>query len=146
MATHEQIIDEAVRLVNEGMSVTLPVKGRSMLPFIIDRRHSVILQKPRAPKTGDVVLAWVDGCTYVIHRIISINGDDITLMGDGNLAKTEHCNTSDIKALVNYTVDTSGKEIYLYTRRRRLMALIWSLFRPLRKYLLPVIIKSRVRG
>ncbi len=30
-----KIIDEAVALMNEGYSVTLPVSGRSMLPFII---------------------------------------------------------------------------------------------------------------
>ena len=34
--TDEVIIKEAVRLVADGVSVTFPVKGRSMLPFIIE--------------------------------------------------------------------------------------------------------------
>ena len=29
------IIEEAIRLVSEGVDVTLPVNGNSMLPFII---------------------------------------------------------------------------------------------------------------
>ena len=35
------IIQEAIRLVEEGVSVTLPVKGNSMLPFIIGGKESV---------------------------------------------------------------------------------------------------------
>ena len=78
--TDNEIIEEAIRLVEEGVSVTLPVNGRSMLPFIIGGRESVILQQPptqgeprqnAAPlKVGDVVLAWVEGNRYVVHRII----------------------------------------------------------------------------
>ena len=43
--TDEIIIQEAVRLVDDGVSVTFPVKGTSMLPFIIGGKESVILQK-----------------------------------------------------------------------------------------------------
>ena len=60
MMNDVMIINEAVRLVNDGVSVTLPVEGRSMRPFIIGGRESVILQKPTGIKVGDVVLAWVD--------------------------------------------------------------------------------------
>ena len=45
--TDDVIIKEAVRLVQDGVSVTFPVKGRSMLPFIFGGRDSVILQKPK---------------------------------------------------------------------------------------------------
>ena len=60
--TDEIIIQEAVRLVDDGVSVTFPVKGTSMLPFIIGGKESVILQKASKINVGDVVLAWVDGC------------------------------------------------------------------------------------
>ena len=39
------IIEEASRLVSEGVCVTLPVNGQSMLPFIIGGKESVILQE-----------------------------------------------------------------------------------------------------
>ena len=35
MASDESIMQEAIRLVGEGVSVTFPVNGRSMLPFIV---------------------------------------------------------------------------------------------------------------
>lgn len=44
--TDSEIIEEAIRLVKEGVSVTLPVNGNSMLPFIIGGKESVILQQP----------------------------------------------------------------------------------------------------
>ena len=50
--TDEVIIKEAIRLVEDGVSVTLPVNGHSMLPFIIGGRESVILQKPAQMKVA----------------------------------------------------------------------------------------------
>ena len=85
------VIEEAIRLVSDGVSVTLPVGGNSMLPFIIGGRESVILQKPANLKVGDIVLAWADNCKYAVHRIILFDGDDVILMGDGNLVGTERC-------------------------------------------------------
>ena len=55
--TDKDIISEAIRLVEEGVSVTLPVDGRSMLPFIIGGKESVILRRPGVIDVGDVVLA-----------------------------------------------------------------------------------------
>ena len=89
--TDNEILESAIALVNDGLSVTFPVKGRSMLPFIIGGSESVILVQPGQPAVGDVVLAWVEGCRYVVHRIIRIDGDRVTLMGDGNVCGVEHC-------------------------------------------------------
>ena len=134
--TDEQIIQEAIRLVEEGISVTLPVNGRSMLPFIIGGRESVILQRPTGLKVGHVVLAWADGGHYVVHRVISIEGDDVTLMGDGNLAGTEHCQRNDIKALATHVVDADGQTHDLYSKARWIGARVWWHARPARRYLL----------
>lgn len=131
------VIEEAVRLVQEGVTVTFPVTGQSMLPFIIGGKESVILHRPGLIDVGDVVLAWVDGCRYVVHRIIRIDGDNVTLMGDGNLT-TEHCALSDIKARVTHVVDAKDKTHYLYNRWRMLGAKVWYWLRPIRRYLLAI--------
>ena len=94
--TDNNIIEEAVRLVEDGVSVTLPVGGHSMLPFIIGGRESVILQKPAQTKIGDVILAWVVPGRWVVHRVIRIEGEHVTLMGDGNLSGTESCTLGDV--------------------------------------------------
>lgn len=132
------VITEAVRLVADGVSVTLPVDGRSMLPFIIGGRESVILQKPVAPSVGDVVLAWVEDCRYVVHRVIRITGENVTLMGDGNIALTEHCTLADIKAIATHVVDAQGKTHEIDNWWRRQGARLWFLLRPIRRYLLAI--------
>lgn len=133
-----EIIEEAIRLVDEGISVTFPVNGNSMLPFIIGGRESIILQKPAAPKVGHVVLAWVNGNRYVVHRIIRIDGDSVTLMGDGNLAGTEHCSVGDIKAIATHVVSGDEKIHYLYNSWRKLTAGLWLRLLPVRRYLLAI--------
>ena len=136
--TDNEIIEEAIRLVREGVSVTLPVNGNSMLPFVIGGKESVILQGPGLIDVGDVVLAWVDGCRYVVHRIIRIDGDRVTLMGDGNLAGTEHCTLNEIKAIATHVVDAKERTHYLYNRWRKSAAKIWFRLRPMRRYLLAI--------
>ena len=138
MTTDNVIIEEAIRLVREGVSVTLPVNGNSMLPFIIGGKESVILHGPGFTDVGDVVLAWVDGCRYVVHRIIRIDGDRVTLMGDGNVAGTEHCLLNDIKARVTHVVDEKERTHYIYNKGRRRAAKVWYWLRPIRRYLLAI--------
>lgn len=134
----DTIIEEAIRLVEDGVSVMLPVNGNSMLPFIIGGKESVILQKPVLSKKGDVVLAWTDGCRYVVHRIIAIEGEAVTLMGDGNLSGTEHCTLKDVKAKVTHVVGADERPHDLYCRWRRVAARLWWHLRPVRKYLLAI--------
>ena len=81
MPTDEQILSEAIRLVGEGVQVTLPVNGRSMYPFIIGGQESVVLVKPEGLRVGHVVLAQVEGGRHVVHRIVQLEGDRVTLCG-----------------------------------------------------------------
>ena len=137
-----KIIDEAVALMNEGYSVTLPVSGRSMLPFIIGGKESVILAPPAGLKRGIVALAWVENRRYVLHRIERIEGERVTLMGDGNLAGREHCSVGDVKAIATHVVDRNQKPHYLYTRWRKTASEIWWALLPLRRYLLKLGIRN----
>ena len=123
--TDNEIIEEACRLVREGVNVTLPVTGQSMLPFIIGGEESVILHRPGLIAVGDVVLAWVDGNRYVVHRIIKLDYDRVTLMGDGNVKGTEHCLLKDVKARVTHVVSADNKKRDLYSRWRVRAAKLW---------------------
>lgn len=136
--TDEIIIHEAIRLVDEGVSVTFPVKGYSMLPFIIGGRESVILQRPLTVRLGDVVLAWVDDCRYVVHRVIGIEGERVILMGDGNIVGVEHCLLSDVKALATHVVDAKGRKHDLYAPWRQRASRLWWQMRPVRRYILAI--------
>lgn len=77
---------EIASLIKDGHSVTIPVKGNSMAPFLIDGRDSVTLSRCNADelKPGDVVMALAGNQdTVVLHRIIAREGEWLTLQGDG---------------------------------------------------------------
>ena len=134
------ILAEAIRMVKSGVSVTFPVNGRSMLPFIVGGRDSVILEKPKELRRGDVVLALVKTNSpekhYVVHRIVSLNGEHVVLMGDGNLALREYCDVSDVCAKVICIVKPNGKKYAMAAWRFRIAAKIWYILLPIRRYLL----------
>ncbi len=109
-----------------------------MLPFIVGGRDSVILRQLKDTKVGDIVLAMVDGERYVLHRVVKIEGERVTLMGDGNIAGREVCNVSDIRALATHVVKGNGKEQYLYSNKGKLLANLWMKLLPVRKYLLAI--------
>ena len=121
MPTDEQILSEAIRLVGEGVQVTLPVNGKSMYL-----------------RVGHVVLAQVEGGRHVVHRIVNIDGDRITLMGDGNLQGREHCTVDGVKALAIQVVGEPGQKRPLYGPCGNLCAKIWYMARPVRRYLLKI--------
>jgi len=138
MPNDDFIIAEAIRLVGEGVSVTLPVNGQSMLPFIIGGKESVILQKSDELEVGHVVLAWADDSHYVVHRIVGIDAGRLTLMGDGNLSGKEYCKVTDVKAKVSHVVGADGQMRYLYTKKRCRAAKVWWYLRPMRRILLAI--------
>ena len=125
-------------LIKEGRNVVLPVKGNSMLPFIIGGKESVDLVKPDNLQVGDVVLAWVEGCRYVVHRIIQIDSDKVVLMGDGNIAGVEHCLLSDVAALAVNVVTPKGKHNNLYSPWRIKASRLWWKLLPIRRWILAV--------
>ena len=135
---NNEIIRNLIKLVHEGQRVTLPVKGNSMLPFIIGGRESVELVKPETVAVGDVVLAWINGNRFVIHRIIRIEGNQVQLMGDGNLSAEEYCQISDVKARAEYVITPHGKRRYLYTPQRLRLYLLWKKLLPVRRWILAV--------
>jgi hypothetical protein len=133
------VIKDAIALINEGRRVVLPVKGSSMHPFIIGDRESVELVKPATDlKVGDVVLAWVNGSHYVVHRIIGVDGNGVTLMGDGNICGVEHCRVDEVAAVAEYVVAPNGRRRFLYTDARMGAARLWSRLLPVRRWILAV--------
>ena len=109
-----------------------------MLPFIIGDRESVILAKPENLRRGIIALAWVEQRRYVLHRIERIEGDKVTLMGDGNLQGVEHCQLGDIRALATHVLDSRGRRHDLYSPRRMRAVRLWLRLRPVRRYLLAI--------
>ena len=122
--------------LEKGHTAKINLKGFSMRPFLETERDCALLTSPKSPKVGDPVLAEIELGHYVLHRIIAIDGDAVTLLGDGNLG-TEHCRLCNIKASV----------IGFYRKGRKTMdrtdgwkwktySWVWMRLRPIRRYLL----------
>ncbi|MBR3847282.1 MAG: S24/S26 family peptidase [Alistipes sp.] len=118
----------AVRdLLLEGKSVKISVKGQSMLPFF--RSGSTILLRPL--RDGDlrrlnVVLADIGG-HFAVHRIIRVEPNRITLLGDGNIAGVEIVAPEAIYGIVEISA------------LHRFFARLWLWMRPLRRYPLAIL-------
>lgn len=131
-----RFLPEVVNFLNEGKTITLSLRGYSMRPFLEDNRDKALLKKAENPQVGEPVLAEVSPKHYVLHRIINIDGNKVTLRGDGNIAN-EYCTLSDVKAQVigfyrkgrNKLDLTSGWKWRMYSK-------LWMGLYPVRHYLL----------
>lgn len=128
---NDVLLNEVAQLLGEGREVVMNTKGRSMLPFIRGEVDQVKLRQPDSLGVGDIVLAYFEN-RYVLHRIVAIHGDEITLMGDGLLEGTERGDRSDVV----------GKVVEIITPDHRQhkpgKAWLWRHTLFLRKYLLKV--------
>ena len=132
------LLGEVTSLLNEGKDVILMTKGNSMLPFIRGERDSVNLRKLESLAVGDIVLAQVREDVYVLHRVFSVDGSIVTLMGDGNLKGKERCRRSDISGTVMEILKDGGKVVDCRGRKALALARIWRLLLPFRRYILAV--------
>ncbi|MBE6211917.1 MAG: hypothetical protein E7129_02100 [Rikenellaceae bacterium] len=114
----------------EGKSVRISVNGESMLPFF--RSGSTITLRPVKKediRKYNVVMADA-GHAFVVHRIIEVDDDMVTLLGDGNYIGTERVSPDKIYGVV----DCSALHLFF--------AKIWLWLRPVRRY--PLAIFRRV--
>ena len=57
--SNQTLLPEVIRLLNEGHTVTLRLRGYSMRPFLEDNRDKALLRKTSNPHIGDPVLAEI---------------------------------------------------------------------------------------
>lgn len=134
---NEVLIPELARLLSEGKEVRFTPSGVSMRPFIEGDKDSVILAPfMRAPRRGDIILAHAHvaggGKTYVLHRLVRINGNAYTLQGDGNLTGEETCTREDLIARVTAIETPKGH------RKCLTKGFLWYRLKPVRKWLLKI--------
>lgn len=125
-----------IEFIQKGHTAKIPLRGISMRPFLENDRDFAILTAPTNVSVGDAVLAEYAPGQYVLHRLWRIDGDHVTLLGDGNLTP-EHCRLADIRA----------KAVAFYRKGRqrpdltdgikwRTYSWLWTRLRPLRRWLL----------
>ena len=110
----------------EGKTVRVSVKGESMLPFF--RSGSTITLRPI--EEGDIqkynVVMADAGDSFVVHRIIEVGEQFVTLLGDGNYRGTERV----AREMIYGVVDRSPLHLFF--------AKIWLWMRPVRRFPLAI--------
>lgn len=136
--TNADLLPEVVKLINEGHTVTLRLRGISMRPFLEDNRDKALLTRPVNPQVGDPVLAEIQPGFYVLHRIIKMEGHNVTLLGDGNpIHNYEHCTTDDVRgAVIGFYRRGSQHLDRTDGRKWRIYSWIWMHVLPFRRYIL----------
>lgn len=131
---------QLVRLLQEGHTAKLRLRGYSMRPFLEDGRDHALLTRAEAGKVrvGDAVLAEIHPGVWALHRVVGIEGGEVTLMGDGNLV-AEHCRMEDVKA-VAVAFYRKGRQQPDRTDglKWRTYSWLWMRLRPVRRYLLGI--------
>ena len=133
------LLSHVRQLINEGHEVTMNIKGNSMRPLLENGRDKVTISPVPAGSLhiGDIVLAEISPDIYVLHRIIKINNEQLTLMGDGNLKGTEKCSTADVVGVV-YSVIRNGRIWKSDDNKWKLLRIFWPKLKPIRRYLLAI--------
>jgi hypothetical protein len=119
------LLGEVKSMLAEGKDVVIPTKGNSMLPFIRGGRDSVNLRRLDTLEVGDIVLAEIREGVYVLHRVFAVDGDSVTLKGDGNLRNVEQCRRSDIAGTALSILKENGREADCRGRKAMRRARAW---------------------
>lgn len=131
-------------MLAEGRDVQLRIKGHSMRPLLRNERDVVVLAPYRRDiplRCGQIVLFRYRG-QHILHRIVRIDGDRLTLAGDGNYRQEEQCSEADVVAQAQRIVRPDGREIDCNSPRWRRMSRAWLRCPPLvRRYLLAVLFR-----
>ena len=131
---------DVLEVLRQGKRVTIPVKGFSMLPFIRGSKDLVVLEQAGADlKADDIVLFHVgpaDGGRYVMHRILSIDGDAVDIMGDGVPKTHEHVRRNQILAKAVEIIRAGKRSVDPYCPGQLRLVHFWQRLRPVRRYLL----------
>lgn len=138
ISVKECLVEATARLLEEGHTVTLPLRGYSMRPFLEDNRDKALLRKATLEDVleGNAVLAEVKPHHYVLHRIVKVEGEKVTLRGDGNFG-VEVCQRKDVRGAVIGFYRKGRKSIDRTDALKwRIYSRMWTRLFPIRRYLL----------
>ena len=136
MLDNSIFLPQVVSLIEEGHRATIVARGNSMRPFIEDVRDKLVFGQVDSLSVGDVILAEVTKGHFVCHRIERLEGDVVTMRGDGNVVGTETFPRSQVRAKLVQVV-RKGKTYTLATSSTwKVYSAIWPKLLPIRRYLL----------
>ncbi len=129
-------LPQVSQFLKEGKTVTLRARGYSMRPFIEHDRDDLIFAYTDKVNVRDVILAEIEEGHFVCHRVEKIEGDRITLRGDGNIRGTEQCTLADVRGKLIKVIRFSKTWDLEHSRFWKVYSRVWPSLLPIRRYLL----------
>lgn len=131
----DTMYQEISRLIAEGKTVSITVKGYSMNPFLMHLRDQITL----GPWTdgdirrGTVALVRDVRGNVLIHRIIRRDGNINILEGDGNIGLQEKATLDGIAGIM-HSITRKNRTYSSKSFIWRAYSWIWMFLRPVRLY------------
>ena len=132
---------EVENLLAEGESVTVRVRGCSMMPHLRDGKHSVVVRRCKADdiKLGAVMFFEYRG-QWIMHRLRRIEGDRLIFAGDGNYKLEEVVRRDALRGVVTDIITPSGYKFSCKSFLWRLKSGVWLMLPAIvRRYMLAII-------
>lgn len=125
-------------LVNEGILVEFRVTGSSMRPMLSNIKDTVILAKLTRPlKRGDIAFYKRSNDTYILHRVIKVNGEVFDAIGDHQTEIEHNVPTKNVIAVVE-SFTRNGKAYKTTNIGYKLYSVLWMLLIPLRSLIFKI--------
>ena len=132
---------EVENLLAEVESVTVRVRGCSMMPHLRDGKHSVVVRRCKAEdiKLGAVMFFEYRG-QWIMHRLRKIEGEKLIFAGDGNYKLEEVVGRDALRGVVTDIISPSGKKLSCESFLWRFKSWVWLMLPAIvRRYMLAII-------
>lgn len=132
---------EVENLLAEGESVTVRVRGCSMMPHLRDGKHSVVVRRCKAEdiKLGAVMFFEYRG-QWIMHRLRRIEGEKLIFAGDGNYKLVEIVGRDALRGVVTDIISPSGYKLSCESFLWRFKSGAWLMLPAIvRRYMLAII-------
>lgn len=120
-------IDWIEETTKEGKCFEVRVSGDSMLPLLGDRRDRLIVRHISSSDAiiGRIVMYRTSPGHYIVHRVVKIENNIVTMLGDGRLTYDTPTKRENIIGVVEGVIRHNGKTEYCNTHSWRLRERIW---------------------
>ena len=129
------MMEEIRSLISEGRTISLTVKGNSMNPFLVNMRDQMTLGPwtKEDIRKGTVALVKDIRGNYLIHRIVSVGRNGVTLVGDGNIGLEEKASFDNIIGIM-YSITRNGRTYNADGVIWKAYSWLWMFLRPVRRW------------
>ena len=128
--------------ISAGRSIRFSVTGNSMFPLFANRRDSVTVSPVDSVRKYDIVLHQRADGTYIMHRVIGVRGNMLTIAGDNEDKKEKNVPVDAVIAKVT-SFTRKGRIYNMKEFGYRLYSRVWLMVFPVRLYILDFLLYIR---